>query len=178
VHGAEEERFRSFAADVLPWLTRTATLLVGDRHRGDDLVQETLVKAYVKWRHVRVADDPRAYLRRILVRCAIDASRSPHRRETAAGAAGDVLLDRADPAAHRHRVVDREPLVGALALLPPRQRAVLVLRFLEDLDVATTAEVLGVTTGTVKSTTHDGLRSIRSILTASGAPVDGEGGMA
>lgn len=175
MRGAEEERFRAFAADVMPWLTRTATLLAGDRHRGDDLVQEALVRAYVKWRHVRSADDPRAYVRRILVRCAIDASRAPQRRETVAGAAGDLVLDRADPSAHEHRVLDREPLVSALTQLPPRQRAVLVLRFLEDMDVGTTAELLGVTTGTVKSTTHDGLRAVRSLLAPDGA-ASGRGG--
>jgi RNA polymerase sigma-70 factor (sigma-E family) len=160
---SEEERFRAFAADVMPWLTRVATLLTGDRHRGDDLVQETLVKAYMKWPQVRSAGDPRAYVRQILVRCAIDASRAPHRRELSAGAAGDVLVDRpglgGDPA-----VLDREPLVAALDRLPPRQRAVVALRFLEDADVATTAQLLGVTTGTVKSTTHDALRSLRALL--------------
>ena len=173
MRGAEEERFRAFATDVMPWLTRTAALLAGDRHRGDDLVQEALVKAYVKWRRVRLADDPRAYVRGILVRCAVDASRSPHRRETAAGGAGDVLVDGADLSAVIHGVHEREPLVHALAQLPPRQRAVLVLRFLEDMDVATTAELLGVTTGTVKSTTHDGLRAVRALLADEGGVREG-----
>jgi RNA polymerase sigma-70 factor (sigma-E family) len=177
VRGAEQERFREFAADVMPWLTRTATLLTGDRHRADDVVQETLVKAYVKWRRVRSADDPRAYVRRMLVHCAVDAARAPQRRETAAGSAGDVLLDRVDPRSGRYAVHDRAPLVAALAQLPPRQRAVLVLRFLEDLDVATTADTLGVTTGTVKSTTHDGLRALRGLLGGSGA-TSSEGGLA
>jgi RNA polymerase sigma-70 factor (sigma-E family) len=175
MRGSEQERFRALAAQCMPWLTRTATLLAGDRHRGDDLVQETLVKAYVKWRHVRAADDPAAYLRRMLVRCAVDASRAPHRREVVAGSAGDVVLDRAAPGAGHHAVHDREPLVAALAQLPPRQRAVLVLRFLEDADVATTAELLGVTTGTVKSTTHDALRAVRVLLSQDGASLPGGG---
>jgi len=176
MRGAEEDRFRQFAADVMPWLTRTATLLAGDRHRGDDLVQEALVKAFVKWRHVRAADDSRAYLRGILVRCAIDAGRAPHRRETAVGSAGDLLLDRPAPGGGGYAVHDREPLVAALAQLPPRQRAVLVLRFLEDLDVASTATALGVTTGTVKSTTHDALRAVRALLP--GVGLNREGGQA
>jgi RNA polymerase sigma-70 factor (sigma-E family) len=175
MRGSEEERFRAFAADVMPWLTRVATLLAGDRHRGDDLVQEALVKAYVKWPHVRSADDPRAYVRRILVRCAVDASRAPHRREVSAGAAGDLLVDRPGSEGREPAVLDREPLVAALHRLPPRQRAVVVLRFLEDADVATTADLLGVTTGTVKRTTHDALRTLRTLL-LSGRSAAGQGG--
>ncbi len=82
---SEEERFRDLAAASLPWLTRTATALTGDPHRGDDLVQEALVKAYVHWRKVRSADNPPAYLRRILVRCHLDAARAANRRETPSG---------------------------------------------------------------------------------------------
>ncbi|GAB2696815.1 SigE family RNA polymerase sigma factor [Thalassiella azotivora] len=173
MRAAEEERFRALAAASMPWLTRTATALAGDAHRGDDLVQEALVRAYVHWRKVRAADDPRAYLRRILVRCHLDAARSPRRREVATGGPDDVAASTRAASGHdpHRQVEDRLPLLDALRGLTDRQRAVVVLRFLEDVDVAGTAEALGISAGTVKSTTHDALRLLRGRLDdADGGP--------
>lgn len=161
---SETDRFRELAAASTPWMTRTATALAGDPHRGQDLVQEALVRAYVHWRKVRSADDPRAYLRRILVRCHLDAVRSPKRRELAQGSPEEVAGHRADPRDGYAGVHDRAPLLDALGRLTTRQRAVVVLRFLEDVDVAGTAESLGISAGTVKSTTHDALRLLRGHL--------------
>jgi len=164
---SEEERFRELATASLPWLTRTATALTGDPHRGDDLVQEALVKAYVHWRKVRSADNPPAYLRRILVRCHLDAARAASRRETPSGhqfTGQHPGLN--EPTAHdsHGQLEDRLPLLAALRYLTAKQRAVVVLRFIDDLDVATTATTLDISPGTVKSTTHDALRILRTHL--------------
>jgi RNA polymerase sigma-70 factor (sigma-E family) len=166
---SEEERFRELAAASLPWLTRTATALTGDAHRGDDLVQEALVKAYVHWRKVRSADNPPAYLRRILVRCHLDAARAASRRETPSGhqLTGSHRPGFTEPMAHdsHGQLEDRLPLLAALSNLTAKQRAVIVLRFIDDLDVASTATTLDISPGTVKSTTHDALRILRTHLT-------------
>lgn len=168
MRGTEEERFRALAADVLPWLTRTATLLAADRHRGDELAHDTLVEAYVRWRKVR-GDDPRDRLRRILVRRGAAAPPAPVVPDTV-----DVVLDRADPALGLHVLRRREALLTALAGLTPRQRAVLVLRTVEGLDVAATAEALGVPTSAVVGATHEALDAVRSRL-ADGTALSGGG---
>jgi RNA polymerase sigma-70 factor (sigma-E family) len=163
VRRIEEREFAEFAEAHRPWLVRTASALAGDPHAGQDLAQDALVKAYVHWRRVSRADQPRAYLRQVLVRCAIDASRRPSRRE--------VVRDRDDlpaPSArvedHAQALVDRDHVSAVLDGLPPRQRQVLVLRFVEDLDVATTARLLRVREGTVKSTTSAALAALRTAL--------------
>ena len=164
MRSAQEQEFRRFAGDCLPWLTRTATALAGDPHRGDDLVQEALVKAFVHWRRVSRADDPRAYLRRVLVRCSIDAGRSRARRRevTVADASMSGRLSSVDD--ESGPLGDRDELRAALARLGARQRQVIVLRFVEDLDVATTASLMGISEGTVKSTTHGALAALRAGL--------------
>ncbi len=164
MRATQEQEYRQFAADCLPWLNRTAYVLAGDTHRGDDLVQETLVKAYVHWRRVRRADNPRAYLRQILVRCSIDVARSARWREVTVedpsqGSRRPISVEDGSNA-----LVDRDELRTALTRLGLRQRQVIVLRFVEDLDVATTAELLGISEGTVKSTTSQALVALRRIL--------------
>lgn len=164
MRAAQEEAYAAFARAHLPWLARTAAALTGSRHTGDDVAQEALVRAYVHWRRVSAADDPRAYLRRILVRCALDAARRPSRREVptevlAAHAVADGTTTRAE--------ADR--VARALRVLAPRQRQCVVLRFVEDLDVRQTAELLGVSEGTVKSSTHQGIAALRRTLGENGS---------
>ena len=161
---AQEEAYAAFARAHLAWLARTAAALTGSRHTGDDAAQEALVRAYVHWRRVSTADDPRAYLRRILVRCVLDAARRPSRREvptdrTVGGVVADVSV--------AHAETDR--LARALRLLAPRQRQCVVLRFVEDLDVRQTAELLGVSEGTVKSSTYQGIAALRKSLSDNGS---------
>ena len=160
---AQEEAYADFARTHLPWLARTAAALTGSRHTGDDAAQEALVRAYVHWRRVSAADDPRAYLRRILVRCVLDAARRSSRREVPTerpldGAAPDV--------SGTHAEADR--LARALRLLAPRQRQCVVLRFVEDLDVRQTAELLGISEGTVKSSTFQAVTALRKTLSENG----------
>lgn len=163
----DEEAYAEFARAQLPWLARTAAALAGDRHRGDDLAQEALVRAFVHWRRVRDADDPRAYLRTILVRCAVDASRrASRRRERTTETVPDVRVPDHGPG-----VDESDRLVRALASLAPRQRQCVVLRHVEDLDVRRTAEVLGISEGTVKSSTSQGMAALRELLQENGNDV-------
>lgn len=157
----DEEAFRAFAWAQRAMLRRTAYLLCGDWHQADDLVQTTLVKLYVAWRRVHRsagADaNPHAYTRRILTRCYLDERRRPWRREHPA----DELADRAAPAVPAEDLLD---LRAALDLLPPRQRATIVLRFWADASVAETAEALSCSEGTVKSQTARALATLRAHL--------------
>ncbi len=139
---------------------RTAFLLCGDWHRADDHAQAAFVALHRHWRRVRDRGALDAWMRRTLVRSVVDESRRPWRRErfTAEPAATTAVEGPADGVATRHVLVD------GLRGVPPRQRAVLVLRFLEGLDVAATAEVLGCSEGTVKSQTAHGLAALRTAL--------------
>ncbi len=100
------------------------------------------------------------------MRCAIDATRRPWRREVSTDPAAPPGSDRSH-ADHAQSLVDRDHVNAALDSLPPRQRQVLVLRFVEDLDVATTARLRRIREGTVKSTTSAGLAALRGRLGAS-----------
>jgi RNA polymerase sigma-70 factor (sigma-E family) len=139
-------------------LVRYATLLCGDASEAEELVQATLTKVAVRWRFIDAKDNPDGYVRRALVRACIDSGRR-RRREPALDhlpeAAGDDLVGRFDEADRVRR---------ALATLPPRQRAVLVLRYLDDATEARTAEVLGCSVGTVKSQTAKALEKLRALL--------------
>ena len=139
---------------------RVAVLLTGDWHAAEDLVQASLVKLYRAWPRLDTAADPDAYLRRIMVNTHRSWWRARWRREAPAAVlpesvGGDDLAERQAVGA-----VVRE----ALALLPRQQRAVLVLRYCEDLSEASVAEVLGCSVGTVKAHAHRGLRTLRERL--------------
>jgi RNA polymerase sigma-70 factor (sigma-E family) len=152
-----EAAFRGFALARRPSLRRTAFLLCGDWHQADDLVQAALVKLYVAWPRIRASEAPDAYTHRILVRCYLDERRRPWRRE-----APVEILD-LDMAADRptDELLD---LRAALARLPRRQRATLLLRFWVDASVAQTADALGCSEGTVKSQTARALNTLRGLL--------------
>lgn len=133
-------------------LLRTAYLMCGDAHDAEDLVQVALAKAVPRWR--RIEDDPEPYVRTILVRENIDRWRRRRWRELPSDAPPEHFAPAHDPDT-------RVSLHRALGDLAPRQRAVVVLRYLEDLSEAQTARVLGCSVGTVKSQAHDGLRRLR-----------------
>lgn len=153
-----ESSYVDFVATRREHLRRVAYALCGDWHRADDLVQTALVKLYVAWPRVRRAGGEDAYVRRILVRTAIDESRRPWRRERPTGA----LPDR--PAAETPGVEERSALFEALHDLPAQQRAAVLLRHWLGLSVAETAAELGITAGTVKSHTSRGLAALRLTL--------------
>ena len=137
-----------------PALVRMAFLLCGDDHLAEDLVQNALIKAVGRWK--KIGDSPEAWLRRVMVNDHISGWRK-HRRERLRA---DVP-ERAVPADDLH---GRLSLAEALTMLAPRQRAVVVLRYYEDLTEAETARVLGVSVGTVKSQHSDALRRLRGVV--------------
>lgn len=136
-------------------LFRSAFLLCGDRHEAEDLVQTTLVKVVLGARRHGRLDNIEAYARRTLVNTFIAARRRFWRREQAYG----ELPDRAAQAPDTDTGL---AVRAALARLTPRQRAVLVLRYWEDLSVEATAEVLGMRENTVKSHAARGLAALRA----------------
>lgn len=149
-----DEAFRRWAGDRQLALLRTAVLLTGDHHRAEDLVQEALAKVALRWR--RLADgNPEAYARQIIVRDNISWWRKRRNEVVSDIPRGPDVPDIA-AAADRRMLLDR-----ALAALTPRQRAVVVLRYYDDLSERDTAEALGVTVGTVKSQTSLALRRLR-----------------
>ncbi|MFD9390613.1 SigE family RNA polymerase sigma factor [Streptomyces sp. NPDC060000] len=153
----QEDRFQEFVRARWPRLVRTAYLLTGDVHHAEDLTQTALAKAYRSWRRISRSDNPEAYVRRMLVSCNSDRFRK--RRVTEALTAAPP--ERAGRDEGAGRVEERGSLLAGLAQLPPRQRAVVVLRYWEDLSEAEVAEVLGCSPGTVKSQASKGLAKLR-----------------
>ena len=139
-------------------LLRTALLLTGQNQaEAEDLLQLALERAYRHWARVCRSGEPERYVRGILAHASADRWRRLARR------AERPLPAAADPALPDHSAVvaDRDYLLRALAALPPRQRAVLVLRYFDDLSEAETAAMLGCSVGTVKSQAARGLARLR-----------------
>ncbi|UMG91007.1 SigE family RNA polymerase sigma factor [Nocardioides sp. TF02-7] len=155
-----DEDFVAYVEARTPALLRLAYLLTGDGHLAEDLVQEALTKAYQRWDRVQAADNPHAYVRRIVVTQHIG-----WRRRRAAGelplAPGSVPETSTGDASGG--VVERDAAWRALAGLPARQRAVLVLRYYEDLPDAEIAVVLGVAVGTVRSLASRAFAQLRGL---------------
>lgn len=156
-----DAEFAEFIGGRLPSLRRLALLLCHDWHRADDLVQAGITKLYVHWHQARRAASVDAYVRTIIVREFLHDRRSAWARRVIVGS---LLPDQ--PAADLDTDVAID-LRAAIAALPPRQRAVLVLRYYCDLDVEHSAQVLGCSPGTVKSQTARALASLRRQLEAS-----------
>lgn len=146
--------FEEFALARSGALYRQAWALCGDRHGAEDLVQETLAKVYVKWRRI---DTPYAYSQRTLVRTFL----SQQRRRSSTERPWATVPEKAAVADPSDLSDLRISLRDALADLPPTDRAVLVLRFLEDLSVAETAERLGLSPGAVKNRSLRALSRVR-----------------
>jgi RNA polymerase sigma-70 factor (sigma-E family) len=151
-----DREFREFVAAGWPRLFRTAFLLAGERHSAEDLVQQALERAYAAWGRVRRADDPSAYVRRILF--------NEHARRFRRRAPEHLVAAVPDqPATDGYGQLDtRGALLRALTALPPRQRQAVVLRYWEDLSETQAATVMGCSVGTVKSQTAKGIAKLRS----------------
>lgn len=158
------EGLREFVVARGAALSRTAYLLTGDLQLAEDLLQHALVKTAVHWRRVVAGGNPEGYVRRVMVN--ERTSRWRRRRYVEAGdsVVGDELGGGVPgPGDEAEAAVRRVVVRRALATLPDRQRAVVVLRFFEDLTEAQTAELMGVSVGTVKSQTHDALKRLRAL---------------
>jgi len=151
----DEESFRRWAGERQLALLRTAILLTGDHHRAEDLVQEALTKVALRWRRL-AGGNPEGYARQIIVRDNISWWRKRHGEVVSNASAATAVVSDATDASERRMLLDQ-----ALATLTPRQRAVVVLRYYDDLPERETAEILGVSVGTVKSQTHLALRRLR-----------------
>ncbi|MFI8185505.1 SigE family RNA polymerase sigma factor [Actinacidiphila glaucinigra] len=159
--------FDEFMAARWSALFHLARLLTGgDRHRAEDLLQEALVKLWFAW--PRVADQaPEAYVRKVLARAAARSARRrwwgerPVEQVPEPPAAGDVSV----------AVAERSRLEAALSLLPPAQRAAVVLRYYQDLPEAQVAEALGCPLGTARSHATRGVARLRRILSDANEPV-------
>jgi len=140
-------------------LLRSAYLLTGSHSDAEDLLQIALVKVVPRWR--RIADHPEPYVRKVLAREAVTRWRRRRWREVSTA---EVMAS--GPVVHEedHAATAREDLRRALCTLPPRQRAVVVLRYFEDLTEADTATTLGIAVGTVKSQHRDALARLRLAL--------------
>ncbi len=162
----QDADFADFVHASWPGLYRTARLLLGDHGLAEDLTQTALAKTYVAWARVRDRDAAYAYARTTLVNTATSWFRRRSWRNELPHE--DVGLDRrgrdTDPS-------DRPAVMDALAALPPRQRAVVVLRFYDDLSVAQTADTLGCSPGTVKSQTSVALARLRDLIGEQDLPI-------
>jgi RNA polymerase sigma-70 factor (sigma-E family) len=158
VNPAAEQAFTEFAHASRTRLRRTAYLMCGDWERSRDHVQEALIRVYVRWPKLQRQGGELAYARRAVASVVIDESRRRWSRELPAEA--DPTRATAEDVAAT--VTDRAALLAALAGLPPRQRACVVLRYFEELDVRETAAVLRCSEGTVKSQTSRALAALRS----------------
>lgn len=164
--GWDDTSFEEFVAGSSARLFTMARLLTGGhRAEAEDLLQGAFERAYRRWGRISRRADPERYVRQALVNASVDRWRRLRRHPEA-----PLVVIGADPgtADTAAVVADRDLLLRGLAALPPRQRAVLVLRYFEDLSEAQTATMLGCSVGTVKSQTARGLARMRDRTGAAG----------
>ncbi|MFI6763522.1 SigE family RNA polymerase sigma factor [Micromonospora sp. NPDC050417] len=158
---ARDQGFRDFYVARGTRLRATAYLLCGDWHLAEDLVQAAFTKLYLAWPRIYRYEHLDQYAHRTLLHTFISERRRAWRREDPVR---ELPEDRASTSSTASRTEDRMVLLDALAGLPVRQRATLVLRFFEDMSVEQTADLLGITQGAVKTHTHRALAALRSKL--------------
>jgi len=165
-----EDSFDEFVVNRGPALLRFAYLLTGDRHRAEDLVQEVLAKVHQRWTRIERAEGAEFYVRTALVRQNISwwRRRSARSEQPVAEVPDSTVSDDGEQA-----LAARDEMWALLATLPRRQRAVLVLRFYEDMSEADIAASLGVTLGTVKSQCARALAALRTRLAEDGIEAAG-----
>ena len=146
--------FDDYVRARLPHLIRFARALTADEHSAADLVQDALERTLVRWSHID--GDPEAYVQKVMVNRSISVWRKLRRERVTDQPPDSPTTD----------AVRDDALFEALRTLAPKQRAVIALRYYEDLSEAETAAVLGCTIGTVKSQTHHALVKLRTLLPA------------
>jgi len=159
VRQRDEDDFSEFARSQHARLFRTVFLLTGDYHRSEDVLQATLMRLYQRWDRVSAMRDPGAYARKVAINQVWSWWRLRSSREVPVSRLVDVAV--AGPA---DAVSDHAAVWLAVRTLPARQRAVIVLRYYEDLTEAQTAEILGIAVGTVKSHSHTGCHRLAELL--------------
>ncbi|MGW4781340.1 SigE family RNA polymerase sigma factor [Streptomyces filamentosus] len=160
--------FEEFARSAQQRLYRTAYLLCGDAETARDLTQTTLAKLYQHWRRAGAAEHPYAYAKTVLTRTFLAERRRRLRDLLVLGRAGGTV-----PAPAADHADLRVTLLAALAELPPRARAMVVLRYWEDQSVASVAALLRCSEATVKSQCSRSLARLRTRLADAGLPLEG-----
>ena len=158
-----DEDFADFVRARWSSLYRLAYLLAASPTGAEDLLQTTLEKAYVSWHRIGQMEYPEAYVRRMLANTLVSSRRRHWHRERPTDALPEVAGDSAEMP-----VLDRSLLWPLVCALPDRQRAVIVLRYYEDLSEAQIAEALGCARGTVKSQASAGIAALRRAAAAAG----------
>ena len=166
----DEAAFDAFVVQRRSALTRTAFLLTGDLHRAEDLVQAALLEVFRRWPRLRDQVDPVGYARRTVVTTHLNLVRRLSWREVPVASFPD---DGGGASDGHDGTVQRLALRAALLRLPPRMRALLVLRYFDDLSEQDTAAALGCSQGTVKSTASRGLARLREVLDQHDLPAPG-----
>jgi RNA polymerase sigma-70 factor (sigma-E family) len=155
--------FAEFAATRLPRLLRYAVVLTGDRELAQDVVQDVLARAQVRWRKIENADSPDAYVRQMVLNEYLSWRRRWAVRNVRS--VGERVVELSDGKGgsrdHADAISDADDLWSRLATLPPKQRAVLVLRYYEQLDDDEIALLLGCARGTVRSNASKALKTLR-----------------
>ena len=153
----KDAEFADFFSATWPRLFRTTYAVAGDRALAEDALQSAFAKAYSSWHRVQGAAHPEAYVRRMAVNEVLGVLRRPwFRAERSTEAPEPTAVPSPEGSA-----VDRDLVWRAVCSLPPQQRAVVVLRYYEDLSEAEIADVLGCSRGTVKSTASSALKNLR-----------------
>ena len=161
----DEEAFRDFVLGQAPSLRLLARGVTGDRYLAEDLVAGTFERAYQFWPRVSGDDDPGAYLRTMLLRLhTSERRRGWFRHEQPTALAGAPVETGSAQQGADQQVPARLDLLAALAGLTARQRAVVILRYVEDRSVQEVADIMRTGAGTVKRQSHDALRHLRKAL--------------
>jgi len=158
-----DEEFAEFVAARWASLYRLAYLLAASPTGAEDLLQTTLEKAYVNWSRIGRMDHAEAYVRRMLANTLVSSRRRAWTRERPTDELPEAVADSVE-----EPLVDRHLFWPLVCALPARQRAVIVLRYYEDLSEAQIADVLGCAPGTVKSQSSAAIAALRRALAASG----------
>lgn len=159
--------FDTFVAENARGLLRCAYLVVWDLPAAEDLVQESLLRVARRWPKVRGMEHPGAYARKVLLNLALEGAPKRHRARhelVSEGSEPVNSLGDSPSLSAVHAIEQRSELQEALAQLAPRQRAALVLRYLEDMSEAQAAAVLGCSVGTIKNTTWHALERVRQLM--------------
>lgn len=158
-----DEAFAGWAREHSPALLRRATLLCGDRYRAEDLVQETLVKMFLHWRHIDLDGNPIGYAHKTLFRLFLSHRRKRSSREVVSATLPEPPVRDPEPAVHLD-------LVAALQTLAPPQRCVIVARYLDDRPISEVATLMDKTEAWVRVTAHRALHKLRDSPLMAGEP--------
>jgi RNA polymerase sigma-70 factor, ECF subfamily len=157
-----DEEFDEFMTSSWSSLYRTAVLMTGDAHLAEDLLQNTMGKVYKSWPRFSRVEHPRSYARTILA----NEVSSWWRKRSSSELPTEPWPEQTSTDGHDDRIAQADLMWQALRQLPARQRAVMVLRYYEDLTGAEIATALGISEGAVKAHAHQALRSLEGTLTA------------